>query len=330
MISIVVPVYNIEDYLRKCLDSIINQTYKDLDIILIDDGSTDSSGKICDEYGAKDNRVRVFHIENNGVSAARNFGAKQAVEFGSQYVGFIDSDDWIDLDMCEFLLNLINKNDADVASCSIYREFPNNPVIRNLKDAIYTGEEAPCAVVDGGITDSCCDKLWNTRIWKEYDFPTGRVYEDYATVYKALEKADKIVVSSEPKYHYLCRPNSILQSHDIEKMVNLWVASKERYLYLKDRAGKDTLKKLIYDCAYSVGRLWSWAWEYRDDVKIKYSNQFADATSFTRELFPSGKKTDLGLSVCIGVFFAKHNNRLSYFCIYLMNQFRRIGAKNKR
>ena len=330
MISIVVPVYNIEAYLRKCLDSIINQTYKDLDIILIDDGSTDKSGAICDEYAAKDNRVRVFHIENNGVSAARNFGAKQAIEHGSQYVGFIDSDDWIDLDMCEFLLDLINKNDADVASCSIYREFPNNPVIRNLKDAIYTGEEAPCAVVDGGITDSCCDKLWSTRIWKEYDFPAGRVYEDYATVYKALEKANKIVVSSEPKYHYLCRPNSILQSHDIEKMVNLWVASKERYLYLKERAGEATLKKLIYDCAYSVGRLWSWAWEYRTDVKNKYSSQFADATAFTKDLFPSGYKADFGLSVRLGVFFAKHNNRLSYFCIYLLNQIRRLGAKEKR
>ncbi len=330
MISIVVPVYNIQDYLRPCLDSIVNQTYKDLDIILVDDGSTDQSGNICDEYASADDRVRVFHIANGGVAAARNFGAKKAIEFKSDYVGFIDSDDWIDLDMCDFLLSLIQKNGADVASCSIYREFPGNQEIRHLKDAIYTGEEAPCAVVDGGITDSCCDKLWSTRIWESYEFPSGRVYEDYATVYKALEKAEKIVVSSEPKYHYLCRPNSILQSHDIEKMVNLWVASKERYLYLKDRAGDDTLKKLIYDCGYSAGRLWSWAWEYRSDVKSKYSRQFEECSEFTKNLFANGKNQNFGMQVKFGVFLAKHNNKVSYFTAYLINQIRRLGTKNKR
>lgn len=330
MISVVVPVYNIENYLRPCLDSIINQTYKDLDIILVDDGSTDKSGAICNEYAAKDDRIRVFHTENNGVSATRNFGAKQAIKNGSSYVSFIDSDDWIDLDTIEFLLKLIEKNEADVASCSIYREFPGNQVIRNLKDAIYTGENAPCAVVDGGITDSCCDKLWNIKIWEQYEFPTGRVYEDYATVYKALENAKTIVVSSEPKYHYLCRPNSILQSHDIEKMVNLWIASKERYLYLKDRAGETTLKKLVYDCAYSAGRLWSWAWEYRKDVKERFSKQFEECTEFTRSMFTTEEERKLGMQVRVGVFLAKHNNKLSYFTAYLINQIRRLGTKNKR
>ena len=330
MISVVVPIYNIENYLRPCLDSIVNQTYKDLDIILVDDGSTDKSGAICDEYAANDSRIRVFHNENNGVSASRNFGAKQAIKNGSQYVSFIDSDDWIDLDMIEFLLGLIEKNGADVASCSIYREFPNNPTIYNLKDAVYTGEEAPCAVVDGGITDSCCDKLWNVRIWEQYEFPIGRVYEDYATVYKALEKADKIVVSSEPKYHYLCRPNSILQSHDIEKMVNLWIASKERYLYLKDRAGEMTLNKLVYDCGYSAGRLWSWAWEYRVEVKNKFSKQFSECSSFTRDLFPGSSARKHGMQVYIGVVLAKHNNKASYFAAYIINQVRRLtkGKKN--
>ncbi|SEW36942.1 Glycosyl transferase family 2 [Ruminococcaceae bacterium KH2T8] len=330
MISIVVPVYNIENYLRPCLDSVVNQTYKDLDIILVDDGSTDKSGEICDEYAANDSRIRVFHIPNGGVSGARNYGIDQAFQKRSDYISFIDSDDWIDLDMCEFLLDLIRKNHADVASCSIYREFPNNPTIYNLKDEIYTGDNAACAVVDGGITDSCCDKLWSLKIWQDYRFPTGRVYEDYATVYKALEKANKIVVSSEPKYHYLCRPNSILQSHDIEKMVNLWIASKERYLYLKDRAGEKTLNKLIYDCGYSAGRLWSWAWEYRAEVKDKFSKQFEECSAFTRALFPGSSARKHGMQVYIGVILAKHNNKASYFAAYLINQVRRLtkGKKN--
>ena len=115
LISIIIPVYNVEQYLSRCIDSVINQTYKNLEIILIDDGSTDDSGEICDEYALKDNRIKVMHKQNGGVSSARNEGLD--ISKGN-YIGFIDSDDFIEKDMYEFLYDLLTKNNCDISCCN--------------------------------------------------------------------------------------------------------------------------------------------------------------------------------------------------------------------
>ena len=140
LISIIVPVYNVESYLKKCLESIINQTYKNIEIILIDDGSTDSSGKICDDYANKDKRIKVIHKQNGGVSDARNTALDIC---RGDYIGFIDSDDYIELDMYETLLKFLLNNNLDVAMCSSYT-VKNKQLIRckNFKPYILTGKEA--------------------------------------------------------------------------------------------------------------------------------------------------------------------------------------------
>ena len=114
LISVIVPVYNVENYLPRCLDSIINQTYTNLEILLVDDGATDNSGKLCDEYAQKDNRIRVFHKENGGVSSARNMGLDNAT---GEYIAFVDSDDYIDKCMYEIMLNSSVQNNADIVVC---------------------------------------------------------------------------------------------------------------------------------------------------------------------------------------------------------------------
>lgn len=119
LISIIVPVYNVKDYVEKCLDSICGQTYKNLEIVVVDDGSTDGSGEICDTYAQKDPRVKVIHRENRGVSAVRNEGLDIAL---GEYIGFVDGDDWIDSDMYEFLYELLIVNEADISVCSHYIE----------------------------------------------------------------------------------------------------------------------------------------------------------------------------------------------------------------
>ena len=120
MISVIVPVYNVKPYLRKCLDSIINQSYRDLEILIIDDGSTDGSGDICDEY-RKDDRIKVFHTENRGLSAARNLGLDSA---SGDWIGFVDSDDWIEPDMYEVLIRKGEETGADVVECGSLFEYP--------------------------------------------------------------------------------------------------------------------------------------------------------------------------------------------------------------
>ncbi len=115
MISIIVPVYKDEPYLRQCVDSILNQTYRDIEVLLIDDGSPDRCGEICDEFAKKDQRIRVFHTENKGLSAARNLGLREAK---GEYIGFVDSDDWIEPDMYEVLLKRMQETGADISVCS--------------------------------------------------------------------------------------------------------------------------------------------------------------------------------------------------------------------
>ena len=127
MISIIVPVYNVESYLRKCLDSILAQTYRDLEILVVDDGSTDGSGAICDEYAGKDDRIKVFHTENKGLSCARNLGLDSA---NGDWIGFVDSDDWIELDMYEVLLRKAEKTGADVVECGVYEEHSDETIKR--------------------------------------------------------------------------------------------------------------------------------------------------------------------------------------------------------
>lgn len=129
LISIIIPVYNVEEYLPKCLDSVVEQTYKNIEIICVDDGSTDSSGNICEEYGKKDARIRVIHKENGGLSSARNVGLKA---INGEYVMFIDSDDWIDIGTCECCINILERYDVDLILWSYVREYENNVKLKRL------------------------------------------------------------------------------------------------------------------------------------------------------------------------------------------------------
>lgn len=140
IISIVAPVYNVEPYLRQCLDSLINQTFRDIEIILVNDGSKDQSGSICDEYAVKDNRVRVIHQANSGVSKAREVGTAATT---GQCLMYIDSDDWLDLDTCQIAYDALMRNDADLVTYSYYREYPNNTIPQTIlgSDMVFKGED---------------------------------------------------------------------------------------------------------------------------------------------------------------------------------------------
>ena len=211
LISVIVPVYNVEDYLRKCLDSIVNQTYKNLEIILIDDGSTDNSGIICDEYAAKDNRIRVIHKANGGLSDARNAGLKIAK---GEYIGFVDSDDYIAEDMYEFLYNFAVKNNLDVAmcsSCDVYeKEIKKTKYFKTiiLEDKEKIIKNLFLNEVDGAAV-SVCDKLFNKQIIKKCKFVLGKTYEDAFFILEWIENTKKFGRSSDVKYYYVQRTHSI-------------------------------------------------------------------------------------------------------------------------
>ena len=212
-VSVIVPVYNVEEYLRHCLDSIISQTYKNLEIILIDDGSMDDSGRICDEYVKNDKRIKVVHKENGGVSSARNAGIREVT---SEYIVFIDSDDYVDANYVELLLNEIVSRDADIAITTHYVEYPNKmPVVRYEKERVVLNPHNAIdrMLYDEGIDISPWGKIYKKELFSKIKYPEGRIFEDTAITPLLLMEAKKIAINNQPTYHYLIQnSNSITNS----------------------------------------------------------------------------------------------------------------------
>lgn len=216
LITIIVPVYNIASYLRRCIDSILAQTYTCLEIILVDDGSTDHCGAICDEYALKDSRIKVIHQHNQGLSAARNAGI--AVAKGA-YIGFVDSDDCISPDMYCSLYGLITVHKADMAVCGFYYKRENGVFKYSgagNKIKLYTFQEIPKAHLMGVISVNVWCKLYKREVVNEKIFPVGQCYEDLYAMPAILLQCKKVVVTDTPYYYYTCRGNSICNTYTVE------------------------------------------------------------------------------------------------------------------
>ena len=233
LISVIVPVYKVEKYLEKCIESIIKQTYTNLQIILVDDGSPDNCGKICDEYAKKDLRIEVIHKANGGLSDARNVGISKAK---GRYIGFVDSDDYIKEDMYEILLNLIKKYDADVSICNLYDVIDGNECIRNKENGIREYSRLDIfkeVLLDKNIQSYAWNKLYEKELFDEIKYPIGKKYEDIGTTFYLFEKCNKIVVTSEPEYYYLKRADSLVNNVTESTILDYTEIIIQRYLYIK-------------------------------------------------------------------------------------------------
>lgn len=208
LITIIVPVYNTEKLLTKCLNSIINQTYYNLEIILIDDGSLDKSGEICEKFKEEDARIIVIHKKNGGQGSARNMGIKQA---NGKYIAFVDSDDWIEETMYENLYNNIKNFDADIACCcNNLREDMSKGQKKVYKFPTYMKEHAKNYP---GLGHSPCDKLFKKNLFDNIYFSETRAYEDCSTIYKLFYNAKKIILENTDYYHYEYRENSTMNQY---------------------------------------------------------------------------------------------------------------------
>ena len=222
MVSVIVAVYNIEKYIAKCIESIMNQTYRDLEIILVDDGSTDSSGRICEEYAEKDKRIKVIHKKNGGLGAARNTGIQYAQ---SELITFVDGDDWLDSTMYENMVELIQTQKADLVVCRLKQIYINHQVDRSTGEV--TVFEKPlsmliqCLEEDErfGIQHSACNKLYKRELLGEERFPEGKWYEDVVFSAKILSKVQKGVYVDKAFYNYVCeREGSIMNAGLTERI----------------------------------------------------------------------------------------------------------------
>ncbi len=243
MVSVVVPIYNVEKYLAKCLDSIIGQTYTDLEIILVNDGTKDNSAVIAAEYEKKDSRICLVNQENGGLSFARNTGVSKA---NGKYTICIDSDDYIHKNMIEELVRLIEENDVDMSVCGITNVYGKNEVKQCNKDMefVCTNEEAFGHIMLGEvIPGSICNKLIKTDIYKSIEFPYGRRYEDAFFTTKLMPIVKNVAVTTKPYYYYVHREGSITttpykkQDFDIVDAYTInYEAVKKMYPALLDKA----------------------------------------------------------------------------------------------
>lgn len=248
LVSIVVPVYNVENYLRKCLDSIIGQTYENIEIIIVNDGSTDNSLDICEEYKKKDDRIIIISKENGGLSDARNKGIDIAK---GKYITFIDSDDYVDLEFISIMVSNIEKNNSDISIISHRVIYPNTIIDKSTKEEYVSGPEdiLERMLYDRGIDVSAWAKLYKTSLFEHIRYPVGRLYEDSATTYKLIDNAKIISVKSVPLYNYVVRENSIANNNFSEKKMDLITSTKEMTDYIKDKYSgliKGCERRLVY------------------------------------------------------------------------------------
>ena len=225
-ISVIIPVYRVEPYLRKCLDSVLGQTYRNLEVILVDDGSPDGCGSICDAYGARDPRVTVIHQENRGVSAARNTGVGAA---RGEYIAFVDADDWVEAEHIGYLLQLIRQETADIAVCRCETKAQRG----GAEAVLLSGEEALRALLYQKLFDtSPWSKLYRADIVKETPFPENMFFEDLAVVCRMFGKAKRVAYSRRRTYHYRRTPDGTMNGGHVERLLDEARAAEMMYEYV--------------------------------------------------------------------------------------------------
>lgn len=210
LVSVILPVYNIAEYLPVCMDSLFAQTYANLELILVDDGSTDGSGRLCDEFAQSDPRVMVFHKPNGGLSDARNYGVSKA---HGAYITFVDSDDYVDVDYVDYLYQLIVRYSVQMSVCQlrVSRNGRLSDAHKASMDEMLSSRQCIEKMLYHDKVDaSACAKLYSASLFKGIGFPLGKQFEDIATTHKLMMRAGSIAVGYEEKYTYVMRADSIV------------------------------------------------------------------------------------------------------------------------
>ena len=244
LISVIVPIYKVEAYLDECVKSIISQTHKQLEIILVDDGSPDGCPAMCDAWAEKDSRIRVVHKENGGVSDARNAGIDAAT---GDYIAFVDSDDWIVPEMYEKMLAALRTENADICACNILSCFPDRFCPWGCREYAVGEPEQFLEMIysDTSFPVAAWNKLYPRRMWENIRFPVGKICEDAFTTYRLVHSAQRIVQIPEALYCYRIRENSIMTSAFRLQRMDEEEAWRGNYEFIRENYPK--LQKRAFD-----------------------------------------------------------------------------------
>lgn len=255
LISVIVPIYKVEPYLDRCVRSIVAQTYENLEIILVDDGSPDNCPAMCDTWAEKDSRIKVIHKENGGLSDARNAGMAAAT---GEYIAFVDSDDWLEAQMYQCLYEAMTMTCADIASCGARRVWfdgkPSQELLAVNRDCVLEQETAMEALITSkGLVQTVWNKLYRRSVTEGVLFLTGLIHEDEFWSWQVIARARRVVTLKESYYNYLQRDNSIMGVGFSEKSLLVIQAKTERQNYIEKVIPKLTdigRADLVYTCMH--------------------------------------------------------------------------------
>jgi len=276
-VSIIVPVYNVEQYLENCIESILNQTFKDYELILVDDGATDKSGEICDKYERKDSRIRVIHKSNGGLSSARNAGLDVAC---GKYIGFVDSDDSIHPKMYEILYDLAQKYKSDISCCNYKHTYS---LVNEEREEMKLTEiiemdniQAVNTLYDKDIGVRLVvawNKLYSRDLFEDLRYEVGRIHEDEFIAHKLLYKSNKTVYINSELYYYLQREGSIMSQISYKRKVDSLLAQSDRMKFFE--------KVGLNDICYRTSMMY----EYKFfEVYEKIKNEYGERGLYLKEL----------------------------------------------
>lgn len=288
-ISVIVPVYNSESYLHRCVDSILGQTFTDIELILIDDGSNDSSPEICDAYSKKDSRVVVIHQKNAGQSEARNSALKVAK---GAFISFVDSDDWIEKNALLQMYAYMMSTDADIIQGGVEKNWDEfTEVYRKVDDLIYLNKHDAmkdiCLYISSReksfLMNGVWCKLYPRHFFDNCKFVPGRIWEDTQIQGRLIDQADKIVVIPGIHYHYYQgRKDNISKISSIKSDVDSWLSHKERYdEFGQDEVYCDIEKEFVLCCFDSIVKCWSRAYISKGRL-LDFTKDFRDMSKFVR------------------------------------------------
>ncbi|MBO7550895.1 MAG: glycosyltransferase family 2 protein [Fibrobacter sp.] len=304
LVSIIVPIYKVEPYLRRCLDSIVNQTYTNLEIILVDDGSPDDCPQICDEYAARDKRIVVIHKENGGLSDARNAGLDICK---GEYISFVDSDDWVENEYILCLVENALSTNSDITIVNHDLVWDNHQLKSEpFESCIIDDKKAFRKIILSqtihlGIS---CGKLYKKRLFKDIRFPKGKIHEDDFTSYKLIYEANRICCIDRVLYHYYQRQDSITKTDHLYNYID--VVHEQLYFLLEK-------KELELAVLISIKLSWHWINKYTSDLNndeyfSKALTYFSTLKSLPR--FHIIQRTKLTLAIRFPKLYAIYAKRL--------------------
>ena len=325
MISIIVPVFNAEGTLRRCIDSILSQTNPDLEVLLIDDGSTDGSSIIMDDYAAADSRVKMLHKENGGLSSARNYGLDRA---RGEYILFVDADDWIEPTACDLLMKEAGRADLCVFGRSVDSPAGKRKWMPADKpEWIGPNEAIRRLVVEGTIRHAVWDKLYRRELFDDIRFPEGYNYEDLRITYKLLQQAQNIVLIPDVLYHHVQYDGSISNTQSAKNRLDYWTACYELYRVFKE-SGEAYREACARRCMYSAGSAWASLWRTDRAEREREQERIREIVRFAREHENDAAKYNLRLRAAVAL--AATGTRWSMLCGYSAIRLRRLFKKENQ